>query len=383
MYQSKSGKCRRTAALLLSAVLGIALMAGCANAPLEVPDNNQKRTEIIVYNWGDYMDSENLAAFEDAYPQYEVVYREFESNETMYPTLDNTYDIIIPSEYMIARLIREDKLQKLDKSLLPDVAKYMNPLFEQLQYTQDKEISDQMLDYGIPYLYCTVGLVYDANLVELPENTTSATDIWGVLFNPDNKNAIGMYDSMRESIGAALNYLGYSINTLDERELREAEELLLMQKTLISPSFGIDNLKDKLAAGELAAAEAWSGDHLVILDRIEELGKEEEIDLQFALPVGSNWSVDMMAIPKNAKNVEGAHAFINYMYNPDVALSNCEYVGYSTPNTAAFDKLPEDIRENVAYYPDDATFMTLEPYYSDAAIEETYAAIWNTVKASS
>ena len=361
----------------------VILLTGCDRA-IEVSDSDATQTtEIIVYNWGDYIDEESISAFEDAFPQYTVTYRTFENNETMYPTLDNTYDVIIPSEYMIGRLIREDKLQKINKNLLPDADKYMDPLFRELQYTQDKSLSDQFLDYAVPYLYCTVGLVYDANQISISENSSDPEEIWGVLFDPQYKNKIGMYDSMRESIGAVLNYLGYSINTMDETELSEAQAALLQQKTDIAPTYGVDNLKDKLANGELAAAEAWSGDHLVILDRIDELGKSDDIDLQYALPSGSNWSVDMMAIPKNAQNIEGAHAFINYMYDPDIALANCEYVGYSTPNTEALALLPAEIRENISYYPDHATFKTLEPYYTDAAIEERYTAIWNTVKASS
>ena len=375
-------------AIFLFLIYCITLLAACGNE-IEISDSGADesgelpKTEIIVYNWGEYIDENTISSFEEAFPQYRVTYRTFESNETMYPTLDNAYDVIIPSEYIIGRLIREEKLQKIDPSLLPNVEKYLSPLFKELQYTQDKSLSDQFQDYAIPYLYCTVGLVYDANTVVLSEDTSDPNEIWGVLFDNNNKNKIGMYDSLRESIGAALNYLGYSINTMQKNELEEAQTLLLKQKTEIGPTYGVDNLKDKLASGELTAAVAWSGDHLVILERIEELGKSDTIDLRYILPTGSNWSVDMMAIPKNAQNPEGAHAFINYMYNPEIALANCEYVGYSTPNTEAFSMLPEDVRENIAYYPDNATFKTLEPYYTDATIEETYTAIWNTVKASS
>ena len=151
----------------------------------------------------------------------------------------------------------------------------------------------------------------------------------------------------------------------------------------VAPTYGVDNLKDKLAAGELVAAEAWSGDHLVILDRIEELGNSDKIDLQYALPSGSNWAVDMMCVPANAKNVEGAHAFINFMYDPDVAFANCDYVGYSTPNVAAREMLDDEIKNNKNYYPDTETFATLELFFSSAEIEETYSELWNTVKASS
>ena len=369
--------------LLAAGLLGVIVISGCGNAPLEVSGDSNGRKEIIVYNWGDYIAEDTISAFEDANPEYTVTYREFENNETMYPTLDDAYDIIIPSEYMITRLIREEKLQKIDPSLLPDVEKHMAPLFKDLQYARDRDLSDQVMQYAVPYLYCTVGLVYDANQVRLPEETSDPKEIWGILFDIRYKNKIGMYDSMRESIGAALNYLNYSINSTAENELREARDLLLLQKKDIVPSYGVDNLKDKLASGELIAAEAWSGDHLVILDRIDELGKSEEIDLRYALPSGSNWSVDMMAIPKNAKNVPGAHAFINFMYDPEVALANCEYVGYSTPNLEALAMLPEETRNNKAYYPDTETFQTLEPYFSDAAIDEAYTTIWNTIKASS
>lgn len=365
-------------ALLLSATL----TAGCGKT-LEVGDETEGQTEIVVYNWGDYIDEGTVAQFEAAYPQYKVVYRTFETNETMYPNLANSYDVIVPSDYMVCRLIREDKLQKLDKSKLPNVTENMDPLFESQTYDSDKAVSDSVMEYSVPYMYCTVGLVYDANKVALDDSATDPKTVWGVLFDAQYKNQVGMYDSMRESIGAALNYLGCSLNTLDAGELAKARDLLIDQKKNLNPTYGVDNLKDKLASGELVAAEAWSGDHQVILSRIEELGNSDKIDLKYALPEGSNWSVDLMCIPKNAKNVEGAHAFINFMYDPDVALTNCEYVGYSTPNTAARDMLSDDVKNNKSYYPDAATFQTLEIYFSNAEIEETYTEIWNTVKASS
>ena len=237
------------------------------------------------------------------------------------------------------------------------------------------------LDYSVQYLYCTVGLVYDANKVDIPEGTTDPVDVWGPLFDKAYAGKVGMYDSMRESIGTALNYLGYSINSMDKDELAAAKELLISQKADMRPTYGVDNLKDKMVSGELQASVAWSGDHIVMLDRLEELGKDD-IDLQFVLPEGSNWSVDMMCIPTNAKNVEGAHAFINFMYDPQIALYNCEFVGYSTPNTAARDMLDPEVSGNIYYYPTKEVFETLEVYYTSSEIEEKYTDIWNTVKAS-
>jgi len=375
---------RRIAALGVSIALlaSVGFTAACGSS-LEVSDGSSGQTEIVLYNWGEYIAEDTIAKFEAAYPQYKVVSRYFETNETMYPNLSNSYDVIIPSEYMVCRLIRENKLQKLDMSLLPNVTKNMDPLFKSVTYDQDAAVSDSVLTYSAPYMYCTVGLVYDANLVKLDAAATDPKTIWGVLFDPQYKNRVGMYDSMRESVGVALNYFGSSLNTTDTAQLAQAQQLLLDQKKNMSPTYGVDNLKDKMASGELVASEAWSGDHQVILSRIEELGNSDKIDLKFVLPEGSNWSVDLMCIPENAKNVEGAHAFINFMYDPEIALANCEYVGYSTPNVEAKDMLPDEVKNNKSYYPDAATFKTLEIFYSSASIEEAYTELWNTVKASS
>lgn len=375
---------RRITAICLTMTLfaSIGLSAGCGKS-LEVTDESAGQTEIVLYNWGEYIAEDTIANFEKAYPQYKVVSRYFETNEIMYPNLSNSYDVIIPSEYMVCRLIREEKLQKVDMSLLPNVTKNMDPLFSSVTYDEDKTLSDSVLSYAVPYMYCTVGLVYDANKVSLDPAVTDPKAVWGVLFDDQYKNKIGMYDSMRESIGVALNYLGYSLNTMDGAELAEAQQMLLDQKQNLAPTYGVDNLKDKLASGELVASAAWSGDHQVILSRIEELGNSDKIDLQYALPEGSNWSVDMMCIPSNAKNVEGAHAFINYMYDADIALANCEYVGYSTPNVEAKDMLADEVKNNKSYYPDADTFKTLEIFFSNSTIEEAYTELWNTVKASS
>lgn len=341
------------------------------------------RRELVIYNWNEYIAENTVTKFEKAFPQYKVIYRTFENNETMYPNLDNAYDVIIPSEYMVTRLIREGRIRQLDWEKLPNVTKNMDPLFRTVKYSQDEIITERFLDYAVPYLYCTVGLVYDANLVDLPEGTRDPEEVWGVLFDEQYKNRIGMYNSMRESIGVALNYNGNSINTLDEEQLLEAKDLLVNQKIWLSPSRGVDTLKDKMAHGDLVASVAWSGDHLVILDRIREIGKSDEIDMRFVVPTGSNWSIDMMCIPMNAKNVDGAHAFINFMYDPDIALANCKFVGYSTPNIVAREMLDPKISSNPNYYPDEATLATLEVYFSSEEYEKKYSEVWDAIGVTS
>ena len=253
---------RKVIASLTALVMAGSMILSCGCA---------KKQQLVIYNWGEYIADDTIAKFEAKFPQYEVVYRTFETNETMYPNLSNGYDVIIPSEYMVCRLIEEDWIQPLDWTKLPAVQQYMDPMFRSVTYTDNAEVSSQVLDYAVPYLYCTVGLVYDANKITLPEDTTDPKVIWDVLFNTESGNSIGMYDSMRESIGTALNYLGYSINSMDEAQLKEALDLLIKQKSALRPAYGVDNLKDKMASGELAASIAWSGDHIVMLDRLEEL----------------------------------------------------------------------------------------------------------------
>ncbi len=354
------------------------------------------REPILVYNWGEYMSreadtytlygeeyeiSDVIKDFEKAYPQYRVVYTTFDDNEKMYAKLETeTFDIIFPSEYMVTRLMREDKLQPLDHSKLPNVEEYMNPALKNIHYAEDQAVSDAILDYAVPYFYTTVGLIYNTEYI--PEITSSdPKTVWAPLFDSQWQNRIGMYNSMRESIGATLNYLGYSMNTLDAAALKEASDLLIGQRQTVRPIVGIDELKDKYISGELVAGIAWSGDHTVIQQRLEEGGEDPEA-IQYALPEGSNVSVDMMVIPEDAPNVEGAHAFINFMYDPEVALKNAVYVGYSTPHLDVLSKLPKELSENKAYYPDADLMDTLEVYYSSAEIDQTYDEIWQVYLAN-
>ena len=371
----------------LLAILGTTVL-GCSAL--------DKREPILIYNWGEYMSREAdtytlygedfeitdvIKDFEEAYPQYRVVYTTFDDNEKMYAKLETeTFDIIFPSEYMVTRLLREDKLQALDHSKLPNVEAYMNPALETINYAEDEAVNDKIMDYAVPYFYTTVGLIYNTEYIPQITGNDPHT-IWGPLFDEQWQNRIGMYNSMRESIGATLNYLGYSMNTLDEAALKEASDLLISQRQTVRPIVGIDELKDKYISGELVAGIAWSGDHTVVQQRLEEGGEDPE-QLQYALPEGSNISVDMMVIPEDAPNVEGAHAFINFMYEPEIALKNAVYVGYSTPHLDALSRLPAELSGNTAYYPDEDLLNTLEVYYSSAEIDQTYDEIWQVYLAN-
>jgi spermidine/putrescine-binding protein len=357
--------------LLLALFVSTITLAGC-----------DSRKKIVVYNWGEYIDDSTIAKFEAKYPEYKVVYRLFDDNEKMYPKIGkDSFDVIVPSDYMVVRLMKEGKLQKPSMDHMPNVAKYLDDSLKGISFDPDKSTSDQVYSYAVPYLFCTVGLLYNTKEVSLPDGTTDPKEIWKVLFDAKNKNKIGMYDSMRESIGAALNYLGYSINSTNETELNAAKSLLIEQRKTVAPIIGIDTLKDKYTSGELVAGVAWSGDYLVCTSALEEAGKDPGM-LDFVLPKGSNFAVDMMCIPANAKNVEGAELFINFMYEPEIALANTEYVGFSSPNKEAIAQLPEEIRNNKSFYPDKETFSTLELYYTSDAIDSTYDAIWQQIMAN-
>lgn len=372
---------RRVIAPVLLALIGTTVM-GC-----QAFDDREK---ILVYNWGEFISNEEdtytlygeefeitdvIKDFEAAYPEYRVVYSTFDDNEKMYAKLETeSYDVIFPSEYMVTRLMRENKLQELDYSKLPNVDEYLNPDLKEIQYSNDEAVNETIMNYGVPYFYTTVGLVYNTEFI--PEiQTRDAEEIWGHLYDTQWESRIGMYNSMRESIGATLNYLGYSMNTLDEGALQEAEDILIDQRRNVRPIVGIDELKDKYISGELVAGIAWSGDHTVIQQRLEE-GGEDPNQILYALPEGSNIAVDMMVIPADAPNSDGAHAFINFMFEPEVALKNAVYVGYSSPHLDVLEKLPADLRNNEAYYPDHDLMETLEVYYSTPEIDQTYDDIW-------
>jgi len=357
--------------LILTLIVSTITLAGC-----------DSRKKLVVYNWGEYIAEDTIEKFESKYPEYEVVYRLFDDNEKMYPKIGkDSFDVIIPSDYMVVRLIKEGKLQKPNMANMPNVAKYLDDSLKGISFDPDKSLSDQVYSYAVPYLFCTVGLIYNTKEVSMTDGTTDPKEVWKVLFDPKYKDKIGMYDSMRESIGSALNYLGYSINSTDEKELGEAKALLIEQRKNVAPIIGIDTLKDKYTSGELVAGVAWSGDYLVCTDALEEAGKDPGM-LNFVLPKGSNFAVDMMCIPSNAKNVTGAELFMNFMYEPEIALANTEYVGYSSPNKEAIAQLPEEIRNNKSFYPDKETFSTLELYYTSDLIDTTYDNIWQQVMAN-
>lgn len=344
---------KSTAIVAAASVLVISLI-GCA----------QSKNAVTVYNWGDYIDPEvnNLFTEETG---IKVIYSEYANNEEMYATVEPgnvNYDVLFPSDYMIEKMIKEDMLQKVEMSKLSNY-KNIDDKFKKLSF-------DPTDSYSVPYMWGTVGIVYNTKMVNQP------VDSWDILWDSNYKEQIFMYDSERDSIMVALKKLGYSMNTRDEKELEEAKKLLIEQAPLVLAYVG-DEGKGKMVNGEAALMVAWAGDAMVMMG--------ENPDLAYAIPKeGSNYFVDSIVISKASKNIEAAHQYIDFLCRPDVAAKNAAYIGYSTPISKARDLLPEGIKNSVVAYPKDEviSYPNMEMFNDPSDIVELYSSMWTEIKAS-
>lgn len=297
---------------------------------------------LTIYNWGDYIDPELIAEFEEE-SGMKVVYQTFDSNEAMMTKIQQggtTYDVVIPSEYAISKMKEEDLLIPLDHSKLPNL-KYIDSRFLNLSFDEGNK-------YSIPYFWGTVGIVYN------PELTDLTFESWDDLWDPSLKNQILLVDGAREVIGMGLNSLHYSLNDTNEEHLQEALTKLSKLTPNVKAIVG-DEIKMLLAGEEGAVGLVWSGDAAEIMDENEKL--------DYVVPEeGSNLWFDNMVIPKTASNIDGAHQFINFMLDPEHAARNAEYVGYSTPNAAALELLPEEVSSDERFYPNEELTEKLEVY---------------------
>lgn len=277
---------------------------------------------LYVYNWGEYTGENTIQNFEKE-TGATVVMENFDSNEQMYIKVANgeAYDILVPSDYMIQRLIDEDYLQKLDHSQLDCLDKLTDSVLG-LPYDPENE-------YSVPYFWGTVGIVYDKTKVDIKDLEKEGFNIF---LDEKYKKDIYLYDSERDSFMMALKALGYSMNTSDENELNEAYEWLLSCVKTMQPEIVTDEIIDNMAQGRKALGLIYSGDATYVMDENENMG--------FYLPEsGTNLWSDAMVIPKNAKNPELAHAFINYICSYEAAYDNSSYVGYTSPNKQVMDEI--------------------------------------------
>lgn len=314
------------------------------------------RPSINVYNWGDYIDSDVIKEFEEEFG-IKVNYTMYETNEDMYIKLKqggSSYDVVVPSDYMIERMIREDMLLKLDKDNVANIS-YVD---EDLLYAD----YDPTNEYSVPYMWGTVGILYNKTMVD------DVVDSWDILWDEKYEDQIIMLNSQRDSIAVALKRLGYSMNTRDVAELEAAKDELIKQKPLVYAYLG-DQIKDTMVAGEGALAVVWSGDAVAMI--------RDNPDLEYALPKeGTNLWFDSMVIPSSAKNKEGAEAFINFMTRPEIAARNADYIGYSSPIPEAIEMLPDDLKNSKVAYPDSEQIENTEVFKDPADIVEVYDRIW-------
>lgn len=326
---------------------------------------------INVYNWGEYIADGSDEGTLDVNAEFtkltgiRVNYTTFATNEELYAKLKGggaSYDIIIPSDYMISRMIKEDMLEPLNMDSIPNF-KYIMDNFKDPEY-------DKGSKYSVPYTWGTIGIIYDSTLVE-DENID-----WDILWNEDYADRILMFDNPRDAFAIAQIRLGYSLNTEDNDELHKAAELLKEQKKVVQ-AYVMDEIFDKMGAGEALIAPYYAGDALTLMDEYE--------DLAFAIPEsGTNLFVDAICIPKGAKQKEAAQMYINFMCEPDIAYATTDYIGYSTPNSGAFELLDDEIKNDGVSYPDDAYIDEKTTVYRNLSDEANLEmqTLWTELKSA-
>ena len=338
---------KRTLALTLSAAMVLGLLSGCGS--------DASANVLNVYNWGEYIDTDLLDRFEQE-TGIKVIYNTFDSNENLYSRIQTTsYDVIIPSDYAISRFIDEDMLRPLNFDNIPNM-KYIDEKYTHLDFDPEQK-------YSVPYTWGVVGIVYNTKYVDEAD-----TGSWDLLWNPKYANRTAMFNNSRDALGIALMYLGYSLNTTDKDELREAADLIIAGKPVYQ-GIWMDQILEKLPSEEIVAAPYYNGDAVTMID--------ENPDLAFYVPKeGTNLFVDAMCIPKNAKNVSGAEKFINFMCSTEAAMANWEYIGYSSPQTEVYNELDEEITSDPLYFPDITQYPTEAYTNLPTEINQYYNDLW-------
>lgn len=320
--------------------------------------------QVIVYNWGEYIDPETLDMFEEE-TGIDVVYEEYETNEIMYPKIQSgaiAYDVVCPSDYMIQRMIENDLLAKINFDNIPNI-KYIGDTYLE----QSRQFDPDNL-YSVPYCWGTVGILYNKTMVDEP------IDSWSVLWDEKYKDNILMQDSVRDAFAVALKYIGASLNSTDLNELEEAKQLLIDQKPLVQ-AYVIDQVRDKMIGNEAAIGVIYSGEAIYT--------QAENPNLEYVIPKeGSNLWIDSWVIPKNAQHKENAEKFINFLCRPDIAKMNFDYITYSTPNTGARELIEDPaIRNSNIAFPEPEDLVNCETFrFLGDKYDAIYNQLWREVK---
>lgn len=312
--------------------------------------------EITVYNAAEYMDLSTIEDFEREY-KIKVNYKEFESNEALYNDVSlnsGRYDVLVPSDYMIDRLIKEDKLEKINKANISNLSnissEYLNPEY------------DKANDYVVPYMTGTVGILYNKALVK--EDVSS----WNILWDSNYKGQIWMWDSMRDAIGVSLKRLGYSMNSSNENELNEAKKALIAQSSILR-GYAEEESRDAMIADEGALALVYSGEAKFAID--------QNPNLAYVIPKeGSNKFVDGFVIVKGTKHKDAAEKFINFMCRSNIAVRNMTSTGYTSPIKGAWD----EFGNNKIMFPSQEELARCESFLYDEKATQNYTKIWREIR---
>ena len=355
---------RKLVPLAVGAVALISILIFCNLGGSGLSRKYEGQT-LHVYNWGEYTGENIISDFEEE-TGCTVVMENFDSNEQLYIKVANgeSYDILVPSDYMIQRLIDEGYLQKLDYSSLDCMDNLCESVLN-LPYDPENE-------YSVPYFWGAVGIVYDKTKVDLEDLEKEG---FAIFLDEKYKGDIYLYDSERDSFMMALKSLGYSMNTESEKELEEAYHWLVQCVQTMEPEIVTDEIIDNMAQGRKALGLIYSGDAAYVMSENEDMG--------YYLPEsGTNLWSDAMVIPQNAKNPELAHEFINFVSDYDGAYDNSSYVGYTSPNQEVMDELSGeggDYEEINAYIPRSG-YEKDEVFVYNEATRKIISNLWSKVK---
>ena len=345
--------------LAMSIACGVLSLAGCGGSG--------GRITLNVYNWGEYIDTSVLADFEKE-TGVKINYTTYASNEEMYAKVSSgaaSYDVVIPSDYMIGKMIEEDMLAELDFANIPNY-QYIGDDYKGLQYDPENK-------YSVPYTWGTTVVIYNKNAVDPADVADKSVDL---LWNEKYKDQILMFDNPRDAFALAQAKLGYSFNSTDPEEWKAAAELLKQQKPLVQ-EYVMDQVFDKMEMGEAAIAAYYAGDALIIQDE-----QDESVDIDYYIPKeGANMFVDAMCVLKNTQHKAQAEAFINFMCRTDVAVKTANQIGYATPHTEAKKLLDPSITSNTVVYADSATLANTEVFLNlTPEIGKLQSELWTDIK---
>ncbi|MBQ5841482.1 MAG: ABC transporter substrate-binding protein [Clostridia bacterium] len=351
-------------ACLLAAVLLCAMLGGCSSWHL-----TEQTVTLNVFNWGEYIDDEILdvnALFEEE-TGIKVNYKTFESNESMYTLLESgaaEYDVVIPSDYMIGKMINEGMLSKLNFDNIPNY-KYIDEAYKGLEYDPENE-------YSVPYTWGTVGIFYNKKYVDEADLAQG----WDILWNEKYAGKIYMFDNARDSFAIALKKLGYSMNTSNPAHWQAAYEALAAQKPLVQGYF-MDQVFQKMTNEEGWLAPYYSGDGANMIT-----GDDGNENIGFFVPhQGTNLFVDAMCVLATTKHQAEAERYLDFMCRTDVATANAEYICYSTPHTEAFTQLDPEVAEDPMFYPPAEVIENTEVFITlDEASQKLQKNLWIKLK---